>query len=603
MKKKITITESERKEIRKLYLSHDVLLEQELLTEKRGSSIGKKLARFLSSRGTEGLSNSALNLIKRGRNYYIIDYSMNGVGGMRRTPVSGDSFADYIDELIKAIEDGRLSLSDGQVKNLFTKLFLANDADFAVTLISNQIDNLDPTNSLYNDILDKIVDLVGNAAGNDVFKTQFPTEHTYFVKLATLFDSDEFINAGPVEQVKRLKEINTKPSILSASRAEALRDVQISYTRELIELIRGFGKSSKQIQSEIIDLTDAYASNDFRDGKAYARAILLKLNELETRGNDLGSSYLKIVKKSIEEKNKDGSFDALLKYIDTLDDGDAFRVLRDTAPQTVVKALKRAINDIREVFPLVWKSDTKTKIRFKFDEKFWKKLGTFILTSQFITIKDIYNTAIKSSGQSGGATALKTALNLATRNVAGQVLFPIINASFWGFIAPIMDAIRDKINNSDSGFWDYMKDWLGDGGEIGKSWTDFDRDLTEDWFVNLSRSYSNTFKKMIEKEGAFGLEWKDLVPFVGFRNITTLMEFLYNLNWTSTEPTNVTNPAEVEGYRDNINSFKNWLKDNDIEKKTTSIPKRFDNGAYEVTLKGDNTPTYYIYDNNTFKQD
>ena len=141
------------------------------------------------------------------------------------------------------------------------------------------------------------------------------------------------------------------------------------------------------------------------------------------------------------------------------------------------------------------------------------------------------------------------------------------------------------------------------GGEIGKSWTDFDRDLTEDWFENLSRSYSNTFKKMIEKEGAFGLEWKDLVPFVGFRNITTLMEFLYNLNWTSTEPTNMTNPAEVEGYRDNINSFKNWLKDNDIEKKTTSIPKRLDDGAYEVTLKGDNTPTYYIYDNNTFKQD
>ena len=57
----------------------------------------------------------------------------------------------------------------------------------------------------------------------DVFKTQFPTEHTYFVKLATLFDSDEFINAGPVEQVKRLKEINTKPSILSASRAEAFK--------------------------------------------------------------------------------------------------------------------------------------------------------------------------------------------------------------------------------------------------------------------------------------------------------------------------------------------------------------------------------------------
>ena len=484
-----------------------------------------------------------------------------------------------------------------------TKLFLANDADFAVTLISNQIDNLDPTNSLYNDILDKLVDLVGNAAGNDVFKTQFPTEHTYFVKMANLFDSDEFINAGPVEQVKRVKDINTKPSILSATRAESLRDVQISYAREILQLIRGFRKSAQQIRAEILDLTDAYASNDFKDGKSYARAILLKLNELETRGNDLGSSYLKIVKKSIEEKNKDGSFDDLLEYINTLDDDDAFRVLRDTAPQTVVKALKRAINDIREVFPFVWKPETKTKIRFKFDDKFWKKLGTYIVTSQFVTIKDIYNTAIKSSGRSGSSTALKTALNLATRNVAGQVLFPIINASFWGFIAPIQDAIRDKINNSDSGFWDYMKDWLGDGGEIGKNWTDFDRDLTEGWFENLSRSFSNTFTKMIKREGAFGLEMKDLIPFIGFRNITTLMEFLYNLDLTSTDPVNVTNPAEVEGYRDNISSFNNWLEDNNIEKKTTSIPKRLDDGAYEVTLKGDNTPTYYIYDNNTFKQD
>ena len=50
---------------------------------------------------------------------------------MRRTPTDGDSFADYINELIKDIEDGRPSLSDGQVNNLFTKLFLANDADFA----------------------------------------------------------------------------------------------------------------------------------------------------------------------------------------------------------------------------------------------------------------------------------------------------------------------------------------------------------------------------------------------------------------------------------------------------------------------------------------
>ena len=179
-------------------------------------------------------------------------------------------------------------------------------------------------------------------------------------------------------------------------------------------------------------------------------------------------------------------------------------------------------------------------------------------------------------------------------------MFPALNLVFWGLFEPTLAWMEDGINNSNSWLFSTIRDWRGESGKIDL--TDFDRDE----FATVGDVFIDTFNKQVrERWREDGVTAFDVDDF--FVNIEPIWPYVLELFWGANNP----DAAPVQdlpvvdatAYRDNISSFNNWLEDNNIEKKPTSIPERLDDGAYEVTLKGDNTPTYYIYDNNTFKQD
>jgi len=276
--------------------------------------------------------------------------------------------------------------------------------------------------------------------------------------------------------------------------------------------------------------------------------------------------------------------------------------LRDTAPQDVRESLTAAAKDMLEVLPFRRNSEGKFSLLAGLrNGQFWTKFVTFMLSGQFLTPKDIYNTMIKSAGSSGANTTLRTLRNLYVRAVAGKLMFPAFNFVFWGLLNPTLDWIKDGINNSDGLLWETIRDWIGDGGTINGI-TDFDRGELETWQEILDATVNNQIKERWLADGVTGFDVDDF--FVGIEPMWPVaLEYMWGANSPDAPPVEDLPVTDVVTYRDNISSFNNWLEDNNIEKKTTSIPKRLDDGAYEVTLKGDNTPTYYIYHNNAFKQD
>jgi hypothetical protein len=605
MSKKIFINESDKNNIIELYRSHNIIL------ETRGSAIAIRVAEFLARKGIPDFAKIISDgFIRSDRNYYHFPVNQDGtLGSVYQTPLDGDSFAEYLKNLLNDIDSGDINISDASLYNLFTKLFLLNDANFMMRFISDRIKELDPTKSNFSTQLDQLIDFVENAKNNDIFKTNFRTESTYFQKMYELIFSEKFIDAGDIEKTRMLKDNNTVPKVLSDKQIERLNEVQIFYAKEIIKLINNWKKGNSTLKSEINDLINAYASSNFTNTEAYARAILLKLNQLETKGNDLGKQYLNLIREKME---KSGEYSSLLDSLNNMDADKAFRVIRDSAPQTVKRSIGLAFKDMLDVLP-IRRKDIKVKdidgtiktqkkgFTFNLNKRFWIRAGIFALSGQFITPKEIYETIIKSASSSSNATKRRAIKNLYVRSVSGQILFPAINMAFWGIVNPIIDAIQDYINNNDNFFTENFRDWFGDSGKV--SWTDFDRDETKEGLENFVNSFLSEVDKRTGKEGVTNLSWSDLVPHPQ-PYIDDLFNLLYNVDPSS--EVNTVNPidtAEVTTYRDNLMSFNNWLEDNDIEKKPTSIPKRLDDGAYEVILKGEKTPTYYIYDNNTFKQD
>jgi len=563
---KILITENEKNEILNLYKSHNIIL------EARGGKIGRKLARLLGNVGMENAGTLTKALLSGNRDYYIYSIAADGTSTLRRGQYDKEEFLDFIEDFTDRIEDGTLSMTTKEINDLFVNLFLKNDADFTVKFITDRIENLKSSDPQFSMKIDFISDLIDNSLNNDLFRTYFPVESTYFKKVSDLIKSDDFIDAGPSEKLNQLKAVNTKPTTLSKKDLRRLAGEQIKYAREIVEILKGFRKSTKVLKSEINDLISAYAAGDFVNTTQYGKQILLKLNELETRANDAGKQYLRYVKKQLEESG-DPNLEELKITLDTMDDGKAFKKLRDTAPQDVRESLAAAAKDMLEVLPFRKNSDGKfSLIEGLKSRQFWMKFLTFMSTGQFITPKDIYNTMIKSAGSSGRSTSLRTFRNLYIRG----------------------------INNSNSWLFSTIRDWRGESGKIDL--TDFDRDE----FATVGDVFIDTFNKQVrERWREDGVTAFDVDDF--FVNIEPIWPYVLELFWGANNP----DAAPVQdlpvvdatAYRDNISSFNNWLEDNNIEKKPTSIPERLDDGAYEVTLKGDNTPTYYIYDNNTFKQD
>lgn len=591
---KILITENEKNEILNLYKSHNIIL------EARGGKIGRKLARLLGNVGMENAGALTKALLSGNRDYYIYSIAADGTSTLRRGQYDKEEFLDFIEDFTDRIEDGTLSMTTKEINDLFVNLFLKNDADFTVKFITDRIENLKSSDPQFPMKIDFISNLIDNSLNNDLFRTYFPVESTYFKKVSDLIKSDDFIDAGPSEKLNQLKAVNTKPTTLSKKDLRRLAGEQIKYASEIVEILKGFRKSTKVLKSEINDLISAYASGDFVNTTQYGKQILLKLNELETRANDAGKQYLRYVKTQLSESG-DPNLEDLLITLDTMDDGNAFKKLRDTAPQDVRESLAAAAKDMLEVLPFRKNSDGKLSlIEGLKNRQFWMKFLTFMSTGQFITPKDIYNTMIKSAGSSGISTSLRTFRNLYIRAVAGKLMFPAFNFVFWGLLEPTLDWIEDGINNSDGLFWETIRDWWGDGGKIDL--TDFDRGELETWQEILDETLNKQIKERWKADGVTGFDVDDF--FVGIEPMWPVaLEYMWGANSPDSPPVEDLPIVDVEAYRDNISSFNNWLEDKNIEKKPTSIPKRLDDGAYEVTLKGDKTPTYYIYDNNTFKQD
>lgn len=591
---KVVITENEKNDILNLYKSHNIIL------EARGGKIGRKLARLLGNVGMENAGALTKALLKGNRNYYIYSIASDGTSTLRRGQYDREEFLDFIEDFTDRIEDGTLSMSTKEINDLFVNLFLKNDADFTVKFITDRIDNLTSSDPQFPTKLDFISDLIDNSLNNDLFRAYFPVESTYFKKLSDLIKSDDFIDAGPSEKLNQLKAVNTKPTTLSKKDLKRLAGEQIKYALEILEILKGFRKSTKVLKSEINDLISSYAAGDFVNTTQYGKQILLKLNELETRANDAGKQYLTYIKKQLAESG-DSNLEELRVKLDTLDDGKAFKKLRDTAPQDVRESLTAAAKDMLEVLP--FRRNSKGKFSFFAglrNWQFWTKFVTFMLSGQYLTPKDIYNTMIKSAGSSGTNTTLRTLRNLYIRAVAGKLMFPAFNFVFWGLLQPTFDWFEDGINNLDGLFWETLRDWFGDGGKIDL--TDFDRGELETWEEILDATVNKQMKERWQADGVTGFDVDDF--FVGIEPMWPVaLEYMWGANSPDAPPVEDLPVTDVVTYRDNISSFNNWLEDNNIEKKTTSIPKRLDDGAYEVTLKGDNTPTYYIYHNNAFKQD
>ena len=591
---KIIITENEKNEILNLYKSRNIIL------EARGGKTGRKLARLLGNAGMENARALTKSLLSGNRDYYIYSIAADGTYTLRRGQYDKEEFLDFIEDFTERIEDGTLSMTTKEINDFFVNLFLKNDADFTVKFITDRIEKLVSSDPQFAMKIDFISDLINNSRNNDLFRAYFPVESTYFKKLSDLIESDDFIDAGPSEKVNLLKSINTQPKTLSNRDLKRLAGEQIKYAREIIEILKGFRKSTKQLKSEINDLIDSYVAGDFVNTSQYGKQILLKLNELETRANDVGKQYLKVIRANIEDSG-DPNLEELALTLSTMDDGKAFKALRDTAPQDVRESISAALKDMLDVLPFRKNSEGKYTIPAGLSNKqFWMKFVTFMFTGQYITPKDIYNTIIKSAGSSGTNTTLRSFRNLYVRAVAGKLMFPAFNFIFWGLLEPTFAWIRDGINESDTWLWETIRDWVGDDGKLGV--TDFDRSGLETWQEILDATVNKQIKERWREDGVTGFDLNDF--FIDIEPMWPVaLEYIWGANSPDAAPVQDLPVVDAIAYRDNISSFNNWLEDNDIEKKTTSIPKRLDDGAYEVTLKGDNTPTYYIYDNDTFKQD
>jgi len=591
---KLIITENERNDILKLYESRNIIL------EARGSKIGRKLARLLGDAGMQNAKTLINGLLERNRDYYMYSIAADGTTTLRSRQYDKEEFLDFLEDFTDDIDKGAISMTPKQINELFINLFLKNDADFTVKFITDRIENLTSSDPQFASKLDFITDLIEKSFNNDLFRAYFPVENTYFKKLSDLIKSDDFIDAGPSEKLKQLKEINTKPTTLSDKDLRRLAGEQVKYTREIIQILKGFRKSTKVLKSEINDLIDSYSASGFKNTTQYGKQILLKLNELELRANDTGKQYLRYIKKQLE-KSEDSNLEELKKTLDTMDDGKAFKQLRDTAPQDIRESIAAAMNDMIEVLP--FRRNSKGKLSFKeglFNKQFWTKFATFMLSGQFITPKDIYNTIIRSAGSSGKNTSLKALRNLYVRAVAGKLMFPAFNFIFWGLLEPTLDWVEDEINEKDNWLFSTIRDWIGDGGKV--DFTSFDRGELETWQGILDATVNKQVKERWKSDGVTGFDIDDF--FVGIEPMWPIaLEFLWGANSPDAPPIQDLPKSDVITYRDNISSFNNWLEDNSIEKKTTSIPQRDDEGYYEVMIKGDKTPTYYIYNNNTFKQD
>jgi hypothetical protein len=561
---KLLITENEKNEILNLYKSKNIIL------EGRGGKVGRKLARLLGKSGMENAGKLAKDLLSGNRDYYIYSVTADGTITLRGGQYDKEEFLDFIEDFTGGIENGTISMTSKQINDLFVNLFLKNDANFTVRFITDRIEKLISSDPQFAMKIDFINDLINNSRNNDLFRAYFPVESTYFKKLSDLIESDDFIDAGPSEKVNLLKSINTQPKTLSNRDLKRLAGEQIKYAREIIELLKGFRKSTKQLKSEINDLIDSYVAGDFVNTSQYGKQILLKLNELETRANDVGKQYLKVIRANIENSG-DPNLEELALTLSTLDDGKAFKALRDTAPQDIRESINAALKDMLEVLPFRKNSEGKYSLPAGIsDNQFRIKFLTFMTTGQFITPKDIYNTIIKSAGSSGIKTTLRTLRNLYVRTVAGKLMFPAFNFIFWGLLEPTIAWIRDGINESDNWFWEYIKDRYGDGGKISLGIADFDRSELETWQETLDYTVNKQIKERWKADGVTGFDVDDF--FVGIESMWPLaLQYMWWTNSPDAPPVEDLPVTDVVSYKDNINSFKNWLKDNDIEKKTTSI--------------------------------
>ena len=606
--KKLIINENEKNNIINLYRKHDILL-----SEAKGGRIGRKLSRLLSSKNLDDLIGGIDSLFSGERNYYTYSITPNGGLKVESTLVDKETFIDDLNEIIDEMtsQNGRVSLSSENTRNFFTQLFMINDAKFAMDFIQDRINQLDVTDTKFAEKIDALGDLVTNALGNDIFKSDFPVEITYFKKLFDLLSSQKFIESGPKEKVKLINSIATKPRVLSSADIARLESKLLENTRALIELFKGLSKSSKQIKSEIKDLVSSYIANDFKNGDSYAKEILLKLNELETRGNDTGKKFLQIIKLELEQGTSEEKL--LLDSLNEMNDYEMFAQLRDVAPPNIFKSIQSALQDMLDAIPLGYKNKTRmvggketSKRTFGLllnNRKFWIKFLTFMFSGQFITPREIYRTIIKSSGSSGSKTVTKSMVNLYVRSVAGQLMFPAFNFVFWGIAEPVADYWADGINNSDSLFWKTIRDWFGDDGKI--EWTDFDREELLERGTVMEQTFWKQVKERFGEDNAASVDWIDLIPRVE-PAWPLVLDMLWGTNSKSTEPVTVLPDAPVvdeETYRDNIIGFKQWLEDNGIEYKSLPTPKRLDDGSYKIKKKNESIETFYIYENGTFKQD
>ena len=606
--KKLIINENEKNNIINLYRKHDILL-----SEAKGGRIGRKLSRLLSSKNLENLIGGIDSLFSGERNYYTYSITPNGGLKLESTLVDKDTFIDDLNEIIDEMtsQNGRVRLSSENTRNFFTQLFMVNDAKFAMDFIQDRINQLDVTDVQLDRKLDSLSDLVLNALGNDIFKSDFPVEVTYFQKLYDLLSSQKFVDAGPKEKIKLINNIATKPRVLSSADISRLESKLLENTRALIELFKGLSKSSKQIKSEIKDLISSYIANDFKNGDSYAKEILLKLNELETRGNDTGKKFLQIIKLELEQGTPEEKL--LLDSLNEMNDYEMFSQLRDVSPPNILNSIQSALQDMLDTIPLGYKNKTRmvggketSKRTFGLllnNKKFWIKFATFMFSGQFITPREIYRTIIKSSGSSGSKTVTKSMVNLYVRSVAGQLMFPAFNFVFWGIVEPIADGIEDAVNNNDNFFANILKDYFGDGGKI--DWTDFDRDELLERGTVMEQTFWKQVEERFGEDNAASVDWIDLIPRVE-PAWPLVIDFLWGTNSKSTEPVNVIPDAPVvdeETYRDNIVDFKKWLEDNNIEYKSLPTPKRLDDGSYKIKKKNESIETFYIYENGTFKQD
>ena len=199
--KKLIINENEKNNIINLYRKHDILL-----SEAKGGRIGRKLSRLLSSKNLENLIGGIDSLFSGERNYYTYSITPNGGLKLESTLVDKDTFIDDLNEIIDEMtsQNGRVRLSSENTRNFFTQLFMVNDAKFAMDFIQDRINQLDVTDVQLDRKLDSLSDLVLNALGNDIFKSDFPVEVTYFQKLYDLLSSQKFVDAGPKEKIKLL---------------------------------------------------------------------------------------------------------------------------------------------------------------------------------------------------------------------------------------------------------------------------------------------------------------------------------------------------------------------------------------------------------------